>query len=107
MDNEKEISLDDLADVELPPEPEEAFAKEQDFRQKQQMVLESLCIQGQLEGLYRQLYQACTQQMMTPQFVKYAGMMKAAELLFKRLNSLVMSFEKMEQEINGQDKPMN
>lgn len=74
---------------------------------KQAIVLQSICIQGQMEGLFRQLYQACTQQMMTSQFGTYEAMMITAGTLFEDLREVFVSFEALAKGNNEPNGPVN
>lgn len=49
---------------------------------------DSRCVQGQLEGLFRQLYQGCTQQQIVGGFRVYRSMMTIAQELFESLEAI-------------------
>ena len=63
--------------------------------ERQKLAIEALCIQGKLEGLYRQLYQACTQQMVAAQFPKYEAMMDSAKTLFDDLSLILAGYNEI------------
>ena len=56
---------------------------------------EARVIEGKLEGLYRQLYQACTQQALTPSFRTNRALMNSANILFADLERIVETYEQM------------
>jgi len=65
------------------------------------MGLQSKCTQAELEGLYRQLYQACTQQMIVPHMELYKNMMLIVNQRFQELEGIVDSYEIMTRQENG------
>ena len=77
--------------------------------QSREQILDSTArvIEGKLEGLYRQLYQACTQQMLTPSFFRYKELMRAAELLFMDLDRLITDYQKEVAEDLAADETVN
>ena len=57
---------------------------------------ESRCIQGQLEGLYRQLYQGCSQHQLIGGYPYYKAMADTAAELFGEISNLRTEFEKLD-----------
>ena len=65
-----------------------------------EMTFQSKCLQTEMEGLYRQLYQSCTQQMMVPNFEVSTAMMVSLNKKFTELEMLVASYEQMTKQEN-------
>jgi hypothetical protein len=88
---------------------EELFEEEKRIQEtaarRQKIMLESICIQGKLEGLFRQLYQACTQQAIPSNFKIHNKMIDSIEDLWEDLRALYQDHERMASQAEQQAKP--
>lgn len=73
----------------------------------QKLDSDSRCIQGQLEGLYRQLYQGCTQQMLTANHRMYSAMMDQTRELFESLTAIMEDYNSLMRTEHQEDKTLN
>ena len=70
-------------------------------KQVYQMGIQAKCVQAELEGMYRQLYQACTQQMIVPQLELHKNMMSIVNQRFSELENLAASYDMMTRQDNN------
>jgi len=112
MDKDYQTTPEEVREKAIEKKNAEQRFQEEKFNQafadkKQLIVFQSICIQGQMEGLFRQLYQACTQQMITSQFGTFEAMMVSAGMLFEDLKEVFVSFEALKQGSNEPNGPVN
>lgn len=58
----------------------------------QELDTETSAIEAQLEGIFRQLYQSCTQQSLKFKVAKYRYMLGQANELFDKLEHLIQTY---------------
>jgi hypothetical protein len=78
-----------------------------DNKALQQMDSRARCVQAQMEGLFRQLYQGCTQQAIVPSFRIYNAMAEMAAELFNSLSAMIEDYDRLMREENQEDKTLN
>lgn len=71
--------------------------------------IQAQCLQSQLEGVYRQMYQACSQQVMvSPKYFPVCEeLMRRANMLFHELGCLIAAYEEMARRENEEDTTLS